>query len=518
MNVFQECIGLADTVMKGSRDMKQYSRLLFVLQASFLIVLCTALLLTPLSAGAASVTGQQASHHAPHFFVKKGGHPQASSNDVIYGGGSVMTGTANVYAIFWEPGNNVATGYNSLIQRYFRDVGGSPLYEIASQYPQSGGGFASNARLAASWVDTGAYPQNPLFDSNIQQEVTHAQQVNGWQSSLNNIFFVFLDRGQNLCADNSQTQCASNDFCAYHSYFGSNTLYAALPYAASFSCNPGSSPNSNDADQTINAISHEQMEAATDPLLNGWRDLSGYEIADKCVSQFGPLDQAGGNVVWNGHEYIVQQEWDDNTSSCRLTASAGLSSLPGTWTQCASEQDICAFSGTMTVAYGADGRYWYRVISNGTVCNNFYFGGDPNYGTVKACYLEPVPPVSNVWTECAVENGNCSFSGTMTVAYGANGKFNYLTLNNGTACNNSVFGDPNYGTVKSCYLMAAPPNSISWTLCAYENDACYFSGTLQVAYGANGKFFYKNLSNELTCDNGLFGDPNPGTVKDCYYN
>lgn len=65
--------------------MKQNPRLLFVLPASFLIVLCTALLLTPLSAGAASVTGQQASHHAPHFFVKKGKRVQPSSNNLNYG-------------------------------------------------------------------------------------------------------------------------------------------------------------------------------------------------------------------------------------------------------------------------------------------------------------------------------------------------------------------------------------------------------------------------------------------------
>lgn len=502
--------------------MRQYPRLLVVFPATFLIVLCTALLLTPLSAVAASMTGQQATHHAPHYFLKKGvqrgnASTQASSNNLNYGGGPVMTGTANVYAIFWEPGNNVASGYNSLIQRYFGDVGGSPLYQIANQYTQSGGGFASNARLAASWVDTSAYPQNPLLDSTIQQEVTHAQQVNGWQSSINNLFFVFTGRGQNLCFDSSQTQCASNYFCAYHSYFGSNTLYAAMPYAASFSCNPGSSPNSNDADQTMNVSSHEQMEAATDPLLNAWTDSSGSEIGDKCAWQFGSLDSAGGDVVWNGHEYIVQQEWDNATSSCRLTAGTGLHSLPGTWSQCASENGTCAFSGTMTIAYGANGKYFYRVFSNGTACNNTVFG-DPNPGTAKACYLEPVPPVSNVWTQCASENGTCSFSGTLTVAYGANGKFNYATLNNGIACNNSVFGDPNVGTVKACYLMAAPPNTISWTQCASENGTCSFSGNLQVAYGANGQYFYRNLSNGTACNNSVFGDPDVGTVKACYYN
>src|SRR5690242_5449656 len=55
-------------------------------------------------------------------------------------------------------------------------------------------------------------------------------------------------------------------------------IYAAMPYAASFCCNPGSLPNRNDADQTINVISHEQMEAVTDPEENAWHASSLVEI------------------------------------------------------------------------------------------------------------------------------------------------------------------------------------------------------------------------------------------------
>ncbi len=88
-----------------------------------------------------------------------------------------------------------------------------------------------------------------------------------------------------------------NAFCAYHGAFGSNTIYAAMPYAASFNCNPNTSPNHNDADQTINVTSHEQMEAATDPLLNAWYDNSGNEIGDKCAWKFGTLNSSGGDVT-----------------------------------------------------------------------------------------------------------------------------------------------------------------------------------------------------------------------------
>src|SRR5260370_17744485 len=102
-----------------------------------------------------------------------------------------MAGTTNVYAIFWEPTNNVSANYHSLIKRYFGDVGGSPLYKVNNQYAQTGGTFHSNAVLAGSWVDTGAYPNSPLLGSQIQVEFTHPQAVNNWPSRIDTLFFFF---------------------------------------------------------------------------------------------------------------------------------------------------------------------------------------------------------------------------------------------------------------------------------------------------------------------------------------
>jgi len=297
-------------------------RVLLILALPSLILVLVAMAMMPVYASAATPTSAKR-HHA-HFFLKKNLHhqnasPLAGGNDLNYGGGPVMGGTTNVYAIFWEPTGNVSASYNGLIQRYFGDVGGSPLYNNNTQYSDSGGNIPSNSVLAGSWVDNGSYPESPLLDSDIQNEVSNAQNANGWSSSIDNVFFVFTEAGQDLCFDSSLSQCASNTFCAYHNFFGSNTIYAAMPYAASFSCNPGSSPNNDDADQTINVTSHEQMEAATDPLLNAWTDSSGQEIGDKCAWQFGPLDASGGDVNWNNDEYIVQQEWDNNVSGCVLS-------------------------------------------------------------------------------------------------------------------------------------------------------------------------------------------------------
>jgi hypothetical protein len=190
--------------------------------------------------------------------------------------------------------------------------------------------------------------------------------------------------------------------------------------------------------------------------------------------------------------------------------------LPGTWTQCAVETATCTFSGTMTVAFGANGSFHYATASNGTACTLAIFG-DPLPGTQKACYREVAPPTTNVWVRCAAENATCSFLGTMTVAFGAKASFKYATKTNGVACSDSVFGDPLYSVVKSCYLLSPPTSITKWNSCAAENITCSFAGRHEVAYGANGQYFYGIFTNGTVCSNSIFGDPASGVAKTCYY-
>lgn len=299
-------------VRERCRIVKQRTITHFVFPLMALALLVFALA-RPLNADAASRTHVMG--------IKSSGHattPFAGSN-LTYHGGPVQGGTTHVYAIFWEPtGSTVSSTYNSLIKRYFGDVGGSGLYAINKQYTDSSGRIPSNSTLAGSWVDTKAYPSGTLSDANIQSEVTRAKSANGWSSSLTNIFFVFTAKNENICDGGS---CSFSTFCAYHSYFGSNTIYAAMPYTGTnlSACGVPVSPNNDfNADSTINVTSHEQNEAATDPLLNAWYDSSGAENGDKCAWNFGSYSSSG-NVTWNGHHYIVQQEWDNAKRGCALT-------------------------------------------------------------------------------------------------------------------------------------------------------------------------------------------------------
>lgn len=263
--------------------------------------------------------GQQA--HPVHF-VYPGNHIFAGTGgNLQYGGGPVMGGTTHVYAIFWEPtGSTVSANYNSLITRYFNDVGGTGLYNNNSQYTDSNNNAPTTTSFAASWVDTAAYPSSTLLDADIQNEVTNALTTNNWTASIDNIFFVFTSAGENVCFDSAQTQCSFTTFCGYHSYFSTNTIYAVIPYIGGVQgCDPSTGPNNDDADSAINVVSHEQMEAATDPLLNAWTDSSGQEIGDKCNFTFGPTAADGSDATWNNDPYIVQEEWDNAQNGCAMS-------------------------------------------------------------------------------------------------------------------------------------------------------------------------------------------------------
>ena len=152
-----------------------------------------------------------------------------------------------------------------------------------------------------------------------------------------------------------------------------------------------------------------------------------------------------------GSSSIDEIRLGDSFGAVTPSSSGSSGSSSGSWTKCADEGGTCSFSGTMVVRYGANGSYAYQTATGSIGCNNTVFG-DPIPGTVKACYVAPVPPTS--WTKCSDEGGTCNVPSTVTVAYGANNSYIYKTVTGSIGCNNTAFGnDPAYGTFKACYYM-----------------------------------------------------------------
>ena len=72
-------------------------------------------------------------------------------------------------------------------------------------------------------------------------------------------------------------------------------------------------------------------------------------------------------------------------------------------------------------------------------------------------------------TECASENGYCTFSGTKTIRYVSisdSSRYFEGEHTGGVDCTNDVFGDPHGGVLKKCYILTRTSLILVWSLAA----------------------------------------------------
>ena len=446
------------------------------------------------------------SPNARHLFKARGigsNSRSDSANALLYNGGPVMNSSVT-YAIFWEPttlqdgtGTQVSTTYNSLLQNYFGDIGGSGVYNVNTQYYDSTGHIANNSTFGGSWIDTSAYPtsqctdsatpQNCLTDAQIQTEVASAMTANNWTSGPTHMFFVFTSSGEGSCFDSGSSACAFTQYCAYHSFFSDSNnqpiIYANMPYTGTNldACGVTTSPN-NDfaADSTINVTSHEHMEAVTDPQLNAWYDAQGNENGDKCAWNFGTpsLDNGNANVQWNSHFYLVQQEWSNASSGCTLSYSTQPppSGIAYTGSNDGSLHAINIANGTQLWQARTGGS----VISSPIVVNGTVFVGSRD----RYIYAFNATTGSQLWR---VRTGNAIYSSPQVV--------------NGTLFVGSTDG--------YLYALNSSNGSVRWrfradgtitTTPALANNVVYISTTngLLYAINAQGKQMWRILMRGAT--------------------
>jgi hypothetical protein len=93
-------------------------------------------------------------------------------------------------------------------------------------------------------------------------------------------------------------------------------------------------PNGN-VDVALDLISHEEREAATDPLGTAWFDSNGNEADDKCIESYGVLIGVNGlsigyNQPIGGGQYDTQTEWSNALHGCYQMGKPTISSIsPG---------------------------------------------------------------------------------------------------------------------------------------------------------------------------------------------
>ena len=270
-------------------------------------------------------------------------------NNLLYHGGPVMH-TNTTYTILWGPTTGFASGYGGLINQFLGDVGAESrsagnVYAADTQYYDTFAPVSYVSSLSSTWNDTstpipnncsGEYARTGVtvsgcvLDSDIQAEVARAIAKNGWPDGLGAEYFVLTPDNVGSCFDSSSGQCSYTYYCAYHSDYidagGNPVLYANMPYTntsgvgAPGACDVGQHPNNNQADATINVLSHEHNETITDPLGTAWWDSAGNENGDKCAWNFGSVlgSTTSGefNQVIDDHYYWLQQEWSNASSGC----------------------------------------------------------------------------------------------------------------------------------------------------------------------------------------------------------
>jgi hypothetical protein len=300
---------------------------------------------------------------------------------VDYMGGTVMAPSVTVHTLFWAPsGYSYNAGYEALVKQFLTDAAGasgasSNVFSVLREYGQQTGtasavpGNYSIAYDATSDSndDFNQYPssggcaspagvQTCLTDGQVQAEVDAVAPAN--ERGLGNIWFVLLPANVDECI--TAGSCGTNSFAGYHEAMNRAhgvTIYGVIINpVVEFVAPQGSDPQGNpDAEETIDTVAHETVEAITDPEGTGWEDPNGFEVADKCDvgPQIGsPLGFAPNGAPYDeligGHEYLIQEMWSNADGGCVQRTTQTTSALP------LPEIDLTQFSSTVSGNIGAN--------------------------------------------------------------------------------------------------------------------------------------------------------------------
>lgn len=272
-----------------------------------------------------------------------------------FGGGSVLHHN-RVHLVFWQPSGSGLTfdpGYVGLVERFAADVAASSrstsdVLGLTGQYGDRRGPAASASVYGGAVLDTDPLPPSHcvepvttgptgwlvcLTDAQLQTELRHVVAADGLPVDRSQDVYVLLTpRGFGDCSDSSSSSCAlggsATGYCGYHSSTAGGLIYAVIPYnAVPGHCQSGNPrPNSSTADPALSTVAHELAEMVTDPFGNGWSDSAGEEIADLCITSFGPALGGSGTGRWNevlgGHHYWLQELWSRVTGGCAARPAA----------------------------------------------------------------------------------------------------------------------------------------------------------------------------------------------------
>jgi PKD domain len=318
--------------------------------------------------------------------------PYDKAGQLTSHGGPVMH-SVTTHVIYWDPSGDFTAKTKEIVHKFFTDVAhdsglASNVFGVAGQYGDSSGHALYNSTFATEATDGNPYGSNTctvpnegdksafytncISDEKLQTELSAYITKEGLPTGLTQQYIVLFPHKVVTCLPEEEVEvelgvfvkvhpCSNNFYCAYHSSIEGGTanediIYSDIPFSlldSSFAkdCqadengviqNPNGDTTGTDeitrfADVALKYTSHEYIEAATDPLGEGWwENAHGQEIGDKCnfrgsgsepgedPNAFRP--ELGGSsasgTLFNqsiaGDSYYLQSEWDNTGKACLM--------------------------------------------------------------------------------------------------------------------------------------------------------------------------------------------------------
>ncbi len=244
----------------------------------------------------------------------------APSGQTSLGAGPLLTGTPNVYYIWY--GNWTGSTTPTILTDFINNLGGSKLYAINESYFDRSDNHISNALHYAGSTNDNYSQGTTLSDANLQSVVSRAITTGGLPLDANAVYVVLTSSDVTEQDTNSNFGSFCSNNCGYHNMTTVNGTHVAYAFVgdASVLCPAGciaavdrtNSPNANPgADAAASVIFHELSEAVTDPDgSSGWQYR---ENADQCAWNFGTTytvaNGSTANIKLGSRDYLLQQQY-----------------------------------------------------------------------------------------------------------------------------------------------------------------------------------------------------------------
>lgn len=241
----------------------------------------------------------------------------AATPHLSYYGGHVLSHVKVDLVVWdrWSYGRSVPLSGTRSMSSFFRGVTASKYLDWLSEYDTptqhiGRGSLEGVYTLHPPSAANGSTVSGTQIESALHSLIDTGRLP---KPSTDRVYAIFFRSGQTIVTPDGNS---TNNFCAYHdtmTYKSSTAYYAVLPYEVT---NRGCRMASTYFNSTTTIVSHELVEAITDPGVGlnrvAWYDRANGESADICAGASSAVSIVGGDGV----SYTVQRIWSNRARAC----------------------------------------------------------------------------------------------------------------------------------------------------------------------------------------------------------